>query len=405
MATENSTSICLDRQRTEGRRHSGLSALIQAATSQLGHHFEAEKDDEDQIRAATLKSYHGASQDALYDHSHAVEASYGQQHQRFPEQLMTLANDTKNADLITFLPDGKFVAIRAQEFADELMGHWFAVSAFDDFLELAHDWGYSCISDRDCNIQVLRHPLFVQGNWDKCSQIKFGESPTKARLSALPHRIQHDFVIDDSLNSLSIGKRRLSPGFIARQTSESSSTSHRLKIKSSGSELEEVESLDEDDGVAAPTEGSSRPSETLSYTSASRHDELRSIALAITTSELKLSSSCSRSMPSSPSQRYKSPLVDRAVESATHTIVTDAIETLLRDKTHTQKTYLKHESELSRSSLPGVVSLSKQLFSPDQASAAVTPDLAPQTPEPPELLSTKTACGNVVDSHAPKSLL
>jgi hypothetical protein len=52
------------------------------------------------------------------------------------------------------------------------------------------------------------------------------------------------------------------------------------------------------------------------------------------------------------------------VDNATHNIVTDAIETLLFDESHTRATYLKHEKELSTSSLPGVVPISKQLFSP-----------------------------------------
>ena len=51
-----------------------------------------------------------------------------------------------------------------------------------------------------------------------------------------------------------------------------------------------------------------------------------------------------------------------ASSSATHDIVTDAIEALLFDEIHTRETYNKHEKELSLSSLPGVVPISKQLF-------------------------------------------
>jgi hypothetical protein len=59
--------------------------------------------------------------------------------------------------------------------------------------------------------------------------------------------------------------------------------------------------------------------------------------------------------------------VDGAVEAATHTIVTDAIESLLFDEEHTRETYRKHEKELSISTLPGVIPISKQLFASEPA--------------------------------------
>ena len=388
-------------ERSASRRHSGLSALIQAATSQLGDHFHAENDDAGATAAHQDVLFHHARLAESYSCSHAYNTPYNR-HQRFPEQLMTLANDPHNEDVITFLPDGKFVAIRANEFAEDLMGQWFAVSTFDEFSELAHDWGYSCLSDRECNIQVLRHPLFIKDNWETCSRIKFGESPTRARLSALPTRIKLDFAIDESFDSLSAGKRRLSPGFLARQDSESSTTSQRLKTKLSGLEVDRVELEIGDIGAGDSGDRKSSVGDTTSYTSTCRHDELRSIALAITTSELRLSSSGSDNFSitssSSPPQQYRSPLVDRAVESATHTIVTDAIETLLRDKTHTQRTYLKHEEELSRSSLPGVVSLSKQLFSPDAGSTA-TPDADSSVPEPEPPSENESEQRAGIDAH------
>eukprot|EP00536_Pseudo-nitzschia_multiseries_P001036 jgi/Psemu1/300479/fgenesh1_kg.13_\ len=76
-------------------------------------------------------------------------------------------------------------------------------------------------------------------------------------------------------------------------------------------------------------------------------------------------------------QSTSSSLVDGGVETATHTIVTDAIEALLFDETHTRETYNRHEKELSVSSLPGVVPISKQLFSVSDnngASSDTTPN-------------------------------
>jgi len=56
-------------------------------------------------------------------------------------------------------------------------------------------------------------------------------------------------------------------------------------------------------------------------------------------------------------------LVDGGVKTATQNIVTDAIEALLFDESHSRDTFMRHEMELSVSSLPGVVPISKQLFS------------------------------------------
>lgn len=73
-------------------------------------------------------------------------------------------------------------------------------------------------------------------------------------------------------------------------------------------------------------------------------------------------------------------LVDGAVEKATHTIVTDAIETLLFDEGHTRETYRKHEKELSKSSLPGVIPISQQLFAPPTEGTQTPPNEDMSTP-------------------------
>jgi hypothetical protein len=379
-------------QGTQSRRHSGLSALIQAATSQLGHSFDVYKeqdtsviDDAFQDRSETNWLSNKLSMDANETLSTRM---------RFPEILMTLASDRNNEDVITFLPDGKFLAIRVDEFSKDIMKRYFSVSVFEDFLGIADDWGFSCVFGHDNSIQILRHPLLIEGHWGKCSQIKFGISPADARLSALPIRVKEVLALSEStLADLSVGKRRLSPGFIAQKDSESPSTSQRRKSDDApeiGSSASRGEADDEEGSstivsLRAPVDSSAAKT---SYTSKCRHDELRSFALSITTSELKLCSSGSDSLSpsSSTSHPLRSPLVDLAVESATLTIVTDAIETLLRDKEHTMTTYLKHEATLSHSSLPGVVPLSKQLFSPDSASWHA-PNRPCPSPEPRQVIT------------------
>lgn len=341
--------------------YSGLSALIQAATSQFGHLVGDEYEDEGD-GASEGKEYapRGRSEKACV--SSVNEEEHDSQPRTptmvpepdprkhsFPELLMTLAMEPSNVDTITFLPDGKFFALRSHEFSKDIMVKYFAPTTFEEFLDLANDWGFSRILQdlpvRD--IEVFRHPLFIKGDWERCSQIKFGESPTNARVSALPEMSKIEFTAsDDSSCSGANTKRRLSPGFLNRRESESSVSSQKLRVASHGSRR---------DSVTAESEaGESEPP--------TKADELRSLALSITAEKLHLKHD---TCLDDKSERGK--LVERAVESATHTIVTDAIESLLRDEGHTKKTYLKHEEELSKSSLPGVIPISKQLFSPDSA--------------------------------------
>jgi hypothetical protein len=149
-----------------------------------------------------------------------------------------------------------------------------------------------------------------------------------------------------------------------------------------------------DDATPAPAAAASTssPSDASFRTTT---DDLRSIALSITTEKLRIRSCESPaadgpnpSRPRPPRTGSSNPdfegtdLVDRAVESATHAVVTDAIETLLVDEDHTKQTYLKHEQALSVSTLRGVVPISKQLFSPEAAPLAPLV-LSSASPPPP----------------------
>merc|ERR1740130_790807 len=120
--------------------------------------------------------------------------------------------------------------------------------------------------------------------------------------------------------------------------------------------------------------------------------ELRSVAQAITASKLQLLHGCGGELVKDsdigynndyPGDNSSAPyhhcaadqqqerrqsttstnLVNGGVETATQNIVTDAIEALLFDESHTRDTFMRHEKELSVSSLPGVVPISMQLFS------------------------------------------
>ncbi|KAL7579049.1 hypothetical protein ACA910_019088 [Epithemia clementina (nom. ined.)] len=368
-----------------------------------------------------------------------LDASKGQ---NFPNTLMTLALDPNNEDTIAFLPDGKYFAIRAKKFATELMPKYFDCSSWRGFLLLMNDWGFSRIlHDEDDDpeafdptsiqglsfdesisinhVEVFRHPKFIQGNWTLCADIRFGESPTDARLSALPERAIFDYASatsgtseNQATRTLSIptfgheqdkhlqqqqhqhlAKRRLSPrssSTIRRRNSDfttSAASQHHRQKKRMSWDGSLSRGAAAGRGLDLLLLSSTSRSLELDHSGQPRPNDIRSIALALTSEKLNLrgtSSLCRGSTantmladssslpyPSSIHNNSKcllssSALVDQAVQSATHTIVTDAIETLLHDEYHTKETYLKHSQELSRSSLPGVVPLSKQLFEQQQ---------------------------------------
>lgn len=385
MAQDEASSRLESRQRD----HSGLSALIEAATSQLGHLNQDESPNRGRVHnfrslstqddGVSSDGGEGLDRPAL---TPPMVPEADPSKQSFSELLMTLAGDPLNANVITFLPDGKFFAIRSKDFYEGLMLRYFAVTTFEEFLEQLHDCGFSRIlqDPNETGIEVFRHPKFIRGDWGRCSRIKFGESPTEVRVSALPERARIEYTMSDAEGSAANIKRRLSPGFIARRESESSVSSQKLKVegKGPGHRRESVESETTEESVTTSV-------------AISKADELRSLALAITTEKLNLK----QDVPSTVKDTSETPLVDRAVKSATHTIVTDAIESLLRDESHSKKTYLKHEKELSKSSLPGVIPISRQLFSPREGvSLKRSPPSEVAPIKPPEAASIGSFLAN-----------
>lgn len=112
-------------------------------------------------------------------------------------------------------------------------------------------------------------------------------------------------------------------------------------------------------------------------------DSVRSVAKAIAADKISMhggreASSTSQQSSQQQKQAKEDGLVETAVTSATQEIVSEAIESLLRDEGHSKETFLKHEKELSRSSIPGVVPVCKQLFSSTYKDALSI--IAAQTP-------------------------
>ena len=442
--------------------HSGLSALILAASSLLRDTGNESTDIDQTLNRNSDNSTSGDLATSAYGEGDLGIPDPGRtprivseidEHDRerrnrirqvssFPETLMTLLLDERNNDTLTFLPDGKFFAVRAKEFSQELMRHHFSVSTFDEFLELIDGWGFSRINHRptfddiDINahstmnihsnsgIYVFRHPRFEKGHppRDLAKQLTFTHpvrSEQVARVSSgHPDRAPPDSVIascyssDGDTSAGSSTKRRLSPGHL-KDCEESFGTQKRLSLTSVGS-VTPPPNLDgpSDQGSTAILQSKSQdsadtatvPSVARRSSTASRRasNEVRSLALAITTSRLNLSgddeddpmtnpqAGTTLEVASSSSAAVK-PLIDGAVERATHTIVTDAIETLLRDEGHTRQTYLKHEKELSQSALPGVIPISKQLFSPNNTTEVLRRNTLESFPATIEAASDKTS--------------
>lgn len=401
---------------------SGLSALIQAATSQLEH----------LIQDRTIDHGHPASSDWSAHSPHdgyASSVSDGVDYRsstptrtpnlapedssssRFPELLMTVLCDPDNNDIITFLPDGKFFAIRVQEFSQDLLHRHFQLSSYEEFLDQLRSWGFVAISSQEeeeeeegqgqpapqggtaatkqrqrqgdlssaeqqeGSIQVFRHAHFRRGGGIDLKHVRFSPiSPSMGPgkddpppMPSLPEQSSasgEDISMqrtmssgEESAASQSSVKRRLSPSHTSHDR-ESEDIKQRA-LERNDSHEHGGNDQQQEASVASHHSDSSRPARRRSSL------EIRSKALAVTAAQLSLDDGQSSETGTSKAQRRASlSLVDGGVDKATHNIVTDAIESLLFDEGHTRETYLKHEKELSTSSLPGVVPISKQLFSP-----------------------------------------
>lgn len=356
---------------------SGLSALIQAATSQLGHLVESDASELSHPSPNHFADGYASSSDGDWRASTPtptrtptmVPEDSKTHKTTFPELLMTVLVDHAYSDVITFLPDGKFFAVRVKEFSDDLLHRHFRLSSYDEFLELLRSWGFVSISSEEeetessldvfeRSIQVFRHPHFRRGGVIDSRHVRFtsnqnGEPNTMPTTPQRP-RIEHAMSDDSSTNS---SKRRLSPSHIYRDFEDTSQKQKRVL-----SETDTISSYDNDLGSIA-----SHYSGTDIHRPARRRSslEIRSKALAVTAAQLSLDDGQAVGHGTTKAERRASlPLIDGGVDKATHNIVADAIETLLFDEPHTREMYLRHERELSTSTLPGVVPISKQLFSP-----------------------------------------
>ncbi len=353
---------------------SGLSALIQAATSQLGHLIDSDASDISHPSPSHFTEGYASSSDGDWRASTptrtpTIVPEEAMTHKTmFPELLMTVLVDPTNSDVITFLPDGKFFAVRVKEFSDTLLIRHFQLSSYEDFLDLLRSWGFAAIASEEevaeesndvleGSIQVFRHPHFKRGGTMDLRHVRFSSSNIDANtLPTIPDGPVIQKTMSDDLSTHS-AKRRLSPSHVDRDLKDLPQKQKRVL-----SETDLISSYDNDHGSIASHFSGSESSRPASRRSSL---EIRSMALAVTAAQLSLDDGQSSGHRTTKAERRASlPLVDGGVDKATHNIVADAIETLLFDESHTRQMYLKHEKELSTSTIPGVVPISKQLFAP-----------------------------------------
>lgn len=332
--------------------HTGLSALLSAVTIQLNESYEQKtsskvpqsssaarvvsSDGDSLQKRVTYASDGGVTDTAKSTPTMVTEVA---KQMPLPESLMTLLMDENNADILTFLPDGKFFAIRTHEFSTSLLKQYFSVETFESFRKELEESGFAIIETDQPGIEVFRHRLFNKGDWKGC-ELLLGELEQRNKESLSPNKSvpANGSLNDHSLNRPETFKRRLSPAHAQRVNSESQSFSQKAKVQN---------------------EASSNPVRMLRNVS---DEDYHSAARTITVEKI-----ICNGQGHSPTAKQPVPLEQQAVVGTTLTIVTEAIESLLRDEDHTKETFNKHERALSQSSLPGLVPISKQLFESKQA--------------------------------------
>jgi HSF-type DNA-binding len=338
---------------------SGLSALIHAATSQLEYLAEVastqfvQNDDVAEQSPPTPEFTMKERQETVSPIDDSAS---------FPVQLMNLCcRQPEHQNIITFLPNGKFFAIRQslflqEQLLDSLRSCEEDIHTFADFVSHLQEWGFRRMDaapngegreDLLPEVLVFRHAQFVEGDYVQCRQIVRGET-TKVPTTA---------------STIQPSKRRLSPGFLQEDDHENGGSKFQVVTDRSnaGSTTDTIvptseRKISSASGESDTTGEASCPDAPLPPPN---EKELRTMASSIAAEKMKLS------------HNDDSSLVESAVTSCTYEIVTSAIECLLRDKSHSQVIYQKHEEELSRSSLPGLVPVCKHLF----ASTSDTPSV------------------------------
>lgn len=348
----------------------GLSALLSAVTLQLNdtNEQESRSNVSKSLNTVRVVSSDADSEQKVGNHNDtdtqkSTPTMAPEESKQMPllESLMTLLLDDNNANILTFLPDGKFFAIRTREFTTHFAKQYFSVDTFESFQEELRGAGFVHVeTDQLSGIEVFRHRLFNKGDWKGCELLvaelelqRGAESMSPAKIDSPTNKSLDDYCVNRSDTTF---KRRLSPAHAQRVDGESQSLSQKAKVQN-GSTSHGSEGVD---NLNMPI-----PQDPVRLLREVSDDDHQGAARSIAVEKILCNGQGSPLMV-----QQSLPLEQQAVADTTRAIVTDAIESLLRDEDHTRETFRKHERTLSQSSLPGVVPISKQLFDSKQTSSS-----------------------------------
>jgi len=85
---------------------------------------------------------------------------------------MSILDDDSNADVISWLPEGKgFIILDKKQFAEEVMPRYFNDTKFASFIRRLNRWCFIHRPKGNCQSQYF-HPWFLKGDLHKCLQIR-----------------------------------------------------------------------------------------------------------------------------------------------------------------------------------------------------------------------------------------
>eukprot|EP01083_Nonionella_stella_P089258 249011_1 len=85
---------------------------------------------------------------------------------------MSILDDESNADVISWLPEGKgFIILDKKRFAEEVMPRYFNDTKFASFIRRLNRWCFIHRPKGNCQSQYF-HPWFIKGDLHKCLQIR-----------------------------------------------------------------------------------------------------------------------------------------------------------------------------------------------------------------------------------------
>ena len=115
--------------------------------------------------------------------------------QTFAEFLMTILEDPRYEDALTWMPDGKAFTIKNHKmFKRELMPKLFNIRNMSSFVRKLGRWGFSRVHEKVTgNSDIFKHPDFRKDDWEACCKIKCAKHP---KAKPVPSLHKNSAVVD-----------------------------------------------------------------------------------------------------------------------------------------------------------------------------------------------------------------